>query len=116
MTINPLVIIAGGSPAAARIAADAIRAAKLGSPMAQARAARAARAALDDPHATFTADERRRIADLLDNERDAAPIRLRVTRLDERAQIERMAEEAGLSISDLIRQRLGVVMQLVFHT
>lgn len=104
---STLVLIAGGSPAAARIASDAIRAATLGSPMAPARAARAARVALDDPQATFTEAERRQIADLLDNDRDAAPIRLRVSP-DERAQIERMAADAGMSISDLIRDRLGL--------
>lgn len=104
---NPLAIIVGGSPAAARIATDALRAEQNGSPMAAARAARAARAALDDPHATFSADERRQIAELLENDRDAAPVRFRVT-ADERARLEQMAEAAELSISDFIRQKIGL--------
>lgn len=104
---NPLAIIAGGSPAAARMATDAIRAADIGSPMAAARAARAARFALEDPQATFSADERRQIAELLENDRDAAPIRFRVT-ADERARLEQMAEDAKLSISDFIRQKVGL--------
>lgn len=103
---HPLALIAGGSPAAARMATDALRAQQNGSPMATARAARAARAALEDPQATFTDAERRAIAGLLENDRDAAPIRFRVT-ADERAKIERMAADAGLGISDLIRQKLG---------
>ncbi len=104
---NPLAIIAGGSPAAARMASDAMRAQQNGSPMAAARAARAARLALSDPHATFNADERRAIAEMLESDRDAPAVRLRVT-ADERAQIEQMAESAGLTISDLIRQKLGL--------
>lgn len=104
---NPLAIIAGGSPAAARMATDALRAEQNGSPMAAARAARAARTALDDPHATFSADERRQIAELLENDRDAAPVRFRVT-ADERARLEQMAEDAELSISDFIRQKIGL--------
>lgn len=104
---NPLVIIAGGSQDAARIATDALRAQQNGSPMAAARAARAARLALSDPQATFTADERRQIAGLLENDRDAAPIRFRVS-ADERARLEQMAEDAELSISDFIRQKIGL--------
>lgn len=104
---NALAIIAGGSPAAARMATDALRAQQNGSPMAAARAARAARLALSDPQATFTAEERRAIAELLENDRDAAPIRFRVTS-DERTRLEQMAENAQLSISDFIRQKIGL--------
>jgi hypothetical protein len=104
---NLLALIAGRSPTAARMAADAILSAQNKSPMAAARAARAARFALEDPLATFSADERRAIAELLENDRDAAPIRFRVT-ADERARLERMAEDAQLSISDFIRQKIGL--------
>lgn len=104
---NPLLIIARGSQDAARTATDALRAQQNGSPMAAARAARAARLALSDPQATFSADERRAIAELLENDRDAAPIRFRVT-ADERARLEQMAEDAELSISDFIRQKIGL--------
>jgi hypothetical protein len=106
-SINPLAIIAGGSSAAARMATDALRAQQNGSPMAAARAARAARFALGDSQATFTDAERRQIAELLENDRDAAPIRFRVT-ADERARLEQMAEDAELSISDFIRQKIGI--------
>lgn len=101
---NPLAIIAGGSPAAARIAMDAMRAQQSSSPMAEARAARAARAALDDPQATFTEAERRSIAGLLDDERDQV-IRLRVT-ADEKARILEMAGDT--SLSDFIREKIGI--------
>jgi hypothetical protein len=107
ITMNALTIIAGGSPAAARMATDALRAQQNGSPMAAARAARAARAALEDPRATFTDAERREIATLLESDRDAAPIRFRVSP-DERARLEQMASDAGLSISDFIRQKIGL--------
>jgi hypothetical protein len=100
-----LAIIAGGSPAAARTAADAIRAEQVGSPMAAARAARAARLALDDPQATFSATERRQISDLLDDR--AVDIRLRVTDA-EKERVQQMALDAGLTVSALIRQRLGL--------
>lgn len=103
---NPLTIIAGGSPAAARMAADALRARKNGSPMAAARAARAARLALSDPQATFTEAERRQIAEILDTER-GVDLRLRVT-ADEKARVQAMADEAGITVSDFIRQRIGL--------
>ena len=103
---NPLALIAGGSPAAARTAADAIRAEQNDSPMAAARTARAARMALDDPQATFSAEERREIAELLDG-RDAPAVRFRVS-ARERARLEAMAQEAGLSLSDFIRQKVGL--------
>ena len=103
---NPLALIAGGSPAAARIALDAIRAQQNDSPMAAARAARAAKAALEDPRATFSADERRAIAEILDTER-GTQIQIRLT-VDERTQLKQMAHDAGLSISDFIRQKVGL--------
>jgi 16S rRNA U516 pseudouridylate synthase RsuA-like enzyme len=103
---DPLVIIASGSLAAARTAADAIRAREVGSPMAGARAARAARIALDDPQATFTEQERRVIVELLETERSDV-LRLRVTPA-EKAEVQRMAEDAGLTVSDFIRRRIGL--------
>lgn len=103
---DALKLIAGGSPAAAREAMAALRAQQNNSPMAQARIVRAARHALEDPQATFTDEERREIAELLDG-RTAPTIRFRVSH-EERAQVERMAEEAGLSISDFIRERIGL--------
>jgi len=91
---NPLaIIIAGGGEAAARAATAAVQSAKDGSPLANARAARAARAALKDREATFTVAERRQIARVLAGER-RADIRLRVTP-GEKSQVQAMAEEAG---------------------
>lgn len=103
---NPLTIIAGGSPAAARMATDALRAQQRGSPMAAARAARAARAALEDRHATFTDAERRAIAEMLESDRNV-DIRLRVTS-EEKQAVQAMADAIGVSMSELIRQRLGL--------
>ena len=103
---NPLAIIAGGSPAAARMATDALRAQQSGSPMAAARAVRAARAALEDPRAMFTDAERRAITEMLESDRNV-DIRLRVT-AEEKQAVQAMADIAGVSVSELIRQRLGL--------
>jgi hypothetical protein len=103
---NLLALIAGRSPAAARMAADAILSAQNKSPMAAARAARAARFALGDSQATFTDAERRQIAEMLDTER-GVDIRLRVT-ADEKADVQAMAESAGLTVSDFIRSKIGL--------
>jgi CHASE3 domain sensor protein len=100
-----LQVIAGGSPAAARTAIDAQRAEQGGSPMAAARAARAARLALDDPQAQFSAAERRAIAELLDT-RDTV-VRLRLT-AGQKACLEAMAEESGMTVSDFIRDKIGL--------
>ena len=104
---NPLTIIAGGSPAAARIALDAIRAEQNGSPMAQARAARAAKAALSDPHATFSTDERRAIAELLEQPGRTLDLHIPVTK-KERDQVRAMADAAGLGMAEFIRQKIGL--------
>lgn len=106
MMTNPLTLIAGGSPDAARIAADALLAQQNGSPMAAARAARAARAALSDPHATFTDDERRQIAEMLDTER-STQIQIRIT-TDEKVHVQELAEAAGQTVSDFIRSKIGL--------
>jgi L-serine deaminase len=103
---TPLALIAARSPDAARTATDALRAQQNGSPMAAARAARAARLALSDPVATFSADERRQIAEMLDTERDV-DIRLRVT-LDEKERVQAMADALGLTVSAFVRQRIGL--------
>lgn len=102
-----LRLIAGGSPAAARMAADALRAEQSGSPMAAARAARAARAALEDPQATFSADERRAIAALLEQPGRTVDLHVPMTK-DERDQVRAMADAAGLGMAEFVRQKIGL--------
>lgn len=66
--------------------------------------------ALSDPAATFTPDERAVIAGHLTGGSGGTrslEIRLRVTP-DEKERVQVMADEARLTVSDLIRQRLGL--------
>jgi hypothetical protein len=74
--------------------------------MAAARAARAAEIALADPQATFSAVERRQIAELLERDRDAV-IRLRVT-ADEKDRVQAMADAQGVTVSQFVRERIGL--------
>jgi len=64
--------------------------------------------ALVDPLADFTPAERTAIAALLsEDEGRTLDIRLRVS-ADEKAEVQRMAEEAGQTVSDFIRLRIGL--------
>ena len=65
--------------------------------------------ALVDPVAEFTASERAGIAALLSGNDEARTldIRLRVS-ADEKAEVQRMAEESGMTVSDFIRSKIGL--------
>lgn len=65
--------------------------------------------ALVDPLANFTSAERSNIAALLSGEDDtrADVLRLRVT-ADEKSDVQHAADEAGLTVSEYIRSKLGL--------
>lgn len=66
--------------------------------------------ALVDPLAEFTPAERTSIAALLGGEsadNRTLEIRFRVTR-DEKERVTAMADEAGLTVSDFIREKIGL--------
>lgn len=66
--------------------------------------------ALTDPLADFTPAEREGIAALLSGEDDtrADVLRLRVT-ADEKSNVQQAADDAGLSMSEYIRFKLGLI-------
>lgn len=66
--------------------------------------------ALSDPLASFTAEDRTTITAHLsvgDSDARTLDVRLRVN-ADEKQQIQAMADEAEMSVSNLIRDRLGL--------
>jgi hypothetical protein len=97
------------SPATLTEAPRALRA--LGrSPIATQRAQRVLEIALTDPQATFTEQERSELAALLAATGDdtrSVDIRLRVTPA-EKADIQSMADEAGVNVSVFIRSKIGL--------
>lgn len=108
--INALRLIAGKSPAALHEALGALRAQQTQSPLALRRADRAIELALQDPQAGFTADERQALAALLSGTPDGArtlDVRIRVN-ADEKQRVQEMAEEAGMTVSDFIRGKIGL--------
>lgn len=64
--------------------------------------------ALIDPLATFTAEERAGIAALIGSDDTRSRVlQVRVT-ADEMAQVQQAADEAGQTVSDFIRSRIGL--------
>lgn len=65
--------------------------------------------ALVDPLADFTPEERAGVAALLggDDEARTSDIHLRVS-ATEKERIQKMADEGGLTVSDFIRERIGL--------
>lgn len=110
-TIDILRLIIARSPDAAREGIGAIKALQSGSPMAARRAERSAQIALEDSEAKWTADERAQLAELLGTTGSDEPrnldIRLRVS-VSEKNEVQQAASEAGLTVSDYIRQAIGL--------
>lgn len=111
-TVSTLKLIVARSPDAMREALGAIKAQQSGSPMAARRAERAASLALEDGAANWTPAERAALAELLGaGSQGGAPrtldIRIRVN-ASEKCDVQQAADEAGLSVSDYIRQSIGL--------
>lgn len=111
---DALKVIVAKSPAAAPEAVATLRAIHARSSIVSLRYNRTVEAALADPKATFTPDERALLAEFVATDPDDAPRTrtlpaVRVTE-DEYERIVRNAEGDGVSISEYVRVRvLGAV-------
>ena len=97
--IDALQLIFQKSPAAASQAMKTISAIRGESPAVQQRYQRAVDAALNDPHATFSEEERARLSSYLaapNNEKRSALIQIRVTPT-EKVDVQIAAEQEGFS-------------------
>jgi uncharacterized protein (DUF1778 family) len=106
--IEALKIILSKSSAYAGEAAQTIRAVSVRSTMAQRRYNLVAAAALGDPQADFTLEERAIIADSIRDETGESRVtqlQIRVS-ISEKLQIEDAAQAAGLSVSEFIRKKI----------
>lgn len=110
-TLDTLKLIAARSPAALREALGAIRAHGSGSPMAARRAERAAVLALEDLSVQWSDSERAALVELLGADGADEPrhldIRIRVNAA-EKDDVQRAAEDAGLSVSNYVRRAIGL--------
>lgn len=98
------------SPSTSADAARTIRRLAMRSPVAEQLAERAIGAGLADPEANFTQAERDDLAALLTGEVTGRvlDIRLRVTP-EEKRHVQHLASEAGQTLSDYIRRRIGLL-------
>ncbi len=111
--IDALRIIIAGSPEAARLAAQTMRAIMAGGPKTavQQRYNWVAELALSDPQAEFTREQRTLIAGLMEfpgsdsDDRRGTNLVVRITET-ERAVLQAEAEAEGVTVSQLVRSRL----------
>lgn len=109
-TIETLNLIVSKAPTAARAAIEAIEAHDAASPLATRRTDRAALTALRSPFARWTDDEREAIVALLvEAEEKTTHLNFRVT-IEEKDTVLELAASAGMSTSDFIRYRLGLLV------
>ena len=103
-----LKLIISRSPNAAREAMQTIAAINAKSPMVSHRYNRTVDIALNDPQAEFSSEERALLAGNLavfDDVIKTETIRFRATQA-ERAQLEELANSAGMNMSDYIRNKI----------
>lgn len=103
-----LRIIISKSADAATEAIQCIRAIQVKSPMVQQRYNRTVEIAFADPKASFAPEERSLIAEYLGGiEADSRGYMLRIRLTEnERAELERMADEAQMSMSEYVRDQI----------
>lgn len=108
--IDALRIIVGKSPTAAKEAMQCMRAVAVKSPVVQHRYNRVVEMAFSDPEAKFTAEERELIASCTgDDGGDAKLLDVRVrVNAEEKIIVQHMAAEAGMNVSEFIRDRIGL--------
>lgn len=105
-----LRIIVAKSPGAGSQAMQCLRALGVKSPIVQERYNRVVEIAFSDPQAEFTPADRALIAEYVGGQKSAnkdTDLRVRVT-ADEKAEVQEMAKEVGLTVSDFIRERIGL--------
>lgn len=112
--LDAMRLIAAKSPNATHAALLAFRALQNNSPLGESRAQRAIEVALRDRESTFTTEDRSSLALLFmgqDPNQEEEPrtldLRIRVN-ADEKQHVKDLADEAGLSVSNFIRQRVGL--------
>lgn len=102
-----LQVIIVKSPAAAAEAADTLRALQARSPITSQRYSRALAAALADPQADFTGEDRRLLAAAIAEPTGSRSYTLHLRlNTDERDDLERRAQDAGLNMSEYARRQL----------
>jgi len=109
--INALRIIIAKSPIAASQAVQCIAAIKAKSPVLQQRYNRVVEMAFSDPQSEpFTAEERQLIAEHVTGEGGEGSAKLLDVRVrvnaSEKAEIQRLAADVGLTVSDYIRSKI----------
>lgn len=102
-------LLASRSPQASREAVKTIRRLTLDSPMAERMVDHVIGLGLADPEAELSQAERDALAALLSGATTGRTLdlRLRVT-AEEKRRVQTAATKAGLSVSDFIRQRIGL--------
>lgn len=109
--IDALKLIVARSPQAASMAMQCISAIKAKSPVVQHRYNRTVEYALSDPMADFASDERELIASYVagedGDEARTLDVRVRVN-AEEKSEVQRMAKDAGQTVSDFIREKIGL--------
>lgn len=107
-TADALRLIAAKSPDQMRNAIRTLQSVLNDTPIAVQRAQKVISWALQDPQGEFTTDERAALAALLGgSDTRTLDVRVRVTPA-EKAGIQAMADEAGLTVSDFIRRGIGL--------
>lgn len=108
---DALRIIVARSPVAGHQAIQCLRALDVKSPVAQARYDRVVEIAFSDPQADFSPAEREVIAGFVgggsSEDVRTLDIRIRVN-ANEKAAVQEMASAAGQSVSDFVRERIGL--------
>lgn len=104
-----LRIIVAKSPMAGSMAMQTLQAIKAKSPVLQDRYNRSVQTALSDAQADFTPEERSLIASFIGGNEPlrAYDVRVRVT-AEEKDRIQQMAAAEDMTVSDFIRDRIGL--------
>ncbi len=105
--IEALRIIAAKSPHAGTQAMQCIKAIQVNSPIVKERYNRVVEMAFSDPQAEFTSGDRQLIAESINGGESnrTATVRFRVSPA-EQEDLQRMADDAGVTVSDYIRSRI----------
>ena len=115
--IDALKLIISRSPMAAQQAMQCIQAISAKSPMVQNRYNRVVETLFSDPQAKFSQDEQALIAAYVTTSEEEADearkldLRVRVN-ATEKAEIQQAAKQAGQTVSDFIRARIGLVQSV----
>jgi len=108
--IDALKLIVARSPQAGSMAMQCMQAVKVKSPVLQHRYNRTVETAFSDPNAEFLPAERELIASYIESDDDGPKtleLRIRVN-AKEKSTIQEMASDADMTVSDFIRDKIGL--------